>query len=57
MPSLEDMLVRGVLLIVGVIAVGQTVGWVLNKYGTALSVVGVVAIAGRLVWWWTGNRW
>jgi hypothetical protein len=57
MPSLEDMLVKGVLVIVGVIAAGETIGWLLKTYGTVLAVLGVVAIVGRLTWWWTGSQW
>jgi len=57
MPNLEDMLVKGVLTIVAVMAAGETVGWVLNHYGNALAVVGLIVIVGRLVWWWTDRRW
>jgi hypothetical protein len=56
MPSLTDMAVTALTVIVGVIAAGQMIGWVLTKYGTALGVLGVVAIALRLVWWWTDRH-
>lgn len=55
-PSFEDLLVKGVLVIVAAIAAGETIGWLLTHFGAALGALGFLVIVGRLVWYVTRPR-
>lgn len=46
------VIVTGVL----VVALIQAVGFLLERYGVLLCVLGLLGIAGRCVWFVTGHR-
>ena len=47
------------VIVAGVVFIGviQAVGWLLDRYGVVLCVLGFLVIAGRLVWARTRERW
>ena len=47
------------LLVGGVVLIGviQAIGWLLDRYGVVLCILGFLLIAGRVVWARTGGQW
>ncbi len=53
MPSLEDLAIRAVLLIVALVVAARMLAWLLDRYSLVLCLLALFIIIGRLVWFYT----